>query len=42
MVDFCYCIGFADTMESYVHHPNIFYHHDIYKHKYKTKIKEIK
>jgi hypothetical protein len=30
----------ADTMESYAGHPNIF-DHDIYKHKYKIKIKEI-
>jgi hypothetical protein len=28
-------------MESYVGHPNIFCHHDICKHKYKNKIKEI-
>jgi hypothetical protein len=28
-------------MESYASHPNIFYHHDICKHKYKNKIKEI-
>lgn len=40
---FCYSIGWllADTMESYASHPNIFYHHDICKHKYKNKIKEI-
>jgi hypothetical protein len=28
-------------MESYAGHPTIFYHHDICKHKYKNKIKEI-
>ena len=31
----------ADTIESYAVHPNIFYHHDICKHKYKNKIKKL-